>query len=165
MKFMILGAPRSGTAWTANWLSWPNHLCLHDPLWDSHYLDLDLLNIAGVSCTGLGYFPKWVNRHPAKKVILRRDPAEVNSSLRRLGLAPVPMAYFESLASVQGLHVLWSDLFKQDWAMKVWLELGLGTFDTVRWDQARKMRVTSIIGSRKQNMAVMRRLKAENPLL
>ena len=77
----------------------------------------------------------------------------------------VPMAYFESLASVQGLHVLWSDLFKQDWAMKVWLELGLGTFDTVRWDQARKMRVTSIIGSRKQNMAVMRRLKAENPLL
>lgn len=114
IKFMLLAAPRSGTTWAANWLTTDTTLCLHDPLFHMHYTDIDSYptkKMLGVSCTGLSYFSAWVNKHPARKVILHRDIKEVNSSLLDIGLPAIDASYMWQLDSIKGLHVNWMDLF------------------------------------------------------
>lgn len=105
---MVLGPPRSGTAWASVWLK-----AYHDPLWDFFYKDLDDDLVSGVCCTGLGLFPDWVAAHPAPKVILHRDPQEVNASLARLGLPAVDPRLFYNLEHIEGLHVPWTNLFNK----------------------------------------------------
>jgi hypothetical protein len=124
IQFMVIGAPRSGTAWAAEWLG-----AVHDPLWDRFYLDLDELS-GGISCTGLGMFPWWVNQHPARKVILHREPRDVNASLNRLNCGSCPPEVFEGLAKIEGMHVPWTDLW--DKPQPIWEHLiGFG-FDERR---------------------------------
>jgi hypothetical protein len=80
IDFIVVGLPRSGTAWAANWLTTDTTHCIHDPIAKHHHTELDDLSSSkhlGVSCTGLWRFPDWLNKHPAKKVILRRDRAEI----------------------------------------------------------------------------------------
>jgi hypothetical protein len=114
IEFMILGAPRSGTTWAANWLTTDTTLCLHDPLWTTHYQDLDTINsykTVGVACTGLARFEPWVNRHSARKVILHRPLHEINASLKRIGLDPWPEDVYDLLHKIKGHHFSWRDLF------------------------------------------------------
>lgn len=90
-------------------------LCLHDPLFKHHYEDLDGLESTkrlGLSCTGLGQFTDWVNKHPASKVILHRDLREVNESLAEIGLSPITQENIDRLYKLDGLHVPWDDLFR-----------------------------------------------------
>lgn len=115
---MVLGSPRCGTAWAAEWLG-----AVHDPLWDTFYLDLDRLD-TGISCTGVAQFWEWCNRHPAPKVILHRPALEVASSLRLMGLPHCPQAVFEGLEKVEGLHVRWTDLWRKPHA--IWERLRPG---------------------------------------
>jgi hypothetical protein len=108
---MVLGMPRSGTTWAANWLTTDTTLCIHDPL--ARYLvnQLDAIQsqkTLGVSCTGLALMPEWLNAHPARKVILRRPYAEVKASLDGqgfVGFQPI------DLDSIQGVHCNWLDIF------------------------------------------------------
>lgn len=111
---MLIAAPRSGTTWAANWLTTDTTLCLHDPLWTRHYTELDAIQSSkrlGVSCTGLYLFPEWVNRHPARKVILHRPLPEINASLEEIGLPAVTPESHASLDLIDGLHFNWRDLF------------------------------------------------------
>ena len=144
VRFMVIAAPRSGTAWCANWLSDGTYLALHDPLWDHHYRDLDKIAgpKTGVCCTGLGYVPEWVNQHPAPKVILHRAPNEVNNSLETLGLPTCPQKLFDNLWKIDGLHVHWTNLFGPD-AELLHRHLKIGDFDPVRWSMLRDMEVTA----------------------
>lgn len=88
---MVMSGPRSASTWCANWLTTDTSLCLHDPLlqYTSEYLAR--MNLApkrlGISCTSALLYPDWVKTIQCPKVILYRDPAEINTSLRRLGLA------------------------------------------------------------------------------
>lgn len=110
---MVIGLPRSGTAWAANWLTTDTTLCLHDPLAKYHHTELDGLvsdKRLGVACTGLWMHPEWLNAHPARKVILHRDLAAINRSLDALGVEPLRN---QNLGHIHGMHVpcdaLWDD--------------------------------------------------------
>jgi hypothetical protein len=114
IEFMVIAAPRSGTTWAANWLTTDTTLCLHDPIFNYHYSELD--NVAskhklGISCTGLMYFPEWLNNHPARKVVLHRDNQEIRDSIAKLGFPPTDEDYSETLNVIDGQHYAWSDIF------------------------------------------------------
>lgn len=114
IEFMVLGMPRSGTAWCANWLTTDRTLCLHDPLWRRHYSELDSImskKRLGVSCTGLALFTEYVNQHPARKVILHRPLEEVNASLIAMGVEPLTAMWQGALGRIVGAHYLWDDIF------------------------------------------------------
>lgn len=129
IDFMILGLPRSGTTWAANFFTTERAICLHDPLYTRHYSELDALKFGekkvGVSCTGLFRFPAWVRQHRAKKIILRRPLAEVNDSLAAIGMPPCSEEDFLDLASMPGEHYPFSDLFKPFYARRMCGDLGL----------------------------------------
>src|SRR5277367_447054 len=114
LKFIIAAAPRSATAWAANWLSTEKVHCIHDPLWDYFYDDLNTIEIpgkeVGIACTGMGFFSDWVNLQPCPKVILHRPRDEIAMSTAAIGLpAPHPRMY-AGLWQIQGMHVAWTEL-------------------------------------------------------
>lgn len=120
LDFMIIGLPRSGTTWAANFFCTERTLCFHDPLYTTHYQDWDaeLPKRAqkgaevGVSCTGIWRWPDWVNAHPARKVILHRDLGDIADSMREIGLPEMDLMDAQNkLESVMGLHVPHTDLF------------------------------------------------------
>jgi hypothetical protein len=136
---MIIGHPRCGTAWAANWLTTDTTHCIHDPMAKFHHSDLDGLESSkrlGVACTGLGMFPDWLNAHPAKKVILHRDAQEVAQSLDRIGFSMLP---FPDLSRIEGMHVAWTDLWNKPWG--IWHHL-IGTpFDSGRHEMLKELNV------------------------
>lgn len=130
---MVIGSPRSGTAWAANWLG-----AVHDPLFDYFYTDLDELD-AGICCTGLGMFHRWVNGHPAPKVILHRDPRQVEVSLRRMNLPMCGPEIFTGLDRIVGLHVPWDDLFYEP--ERIWRHLMPTAFDAARHNSLKNVNI------------------------
>lgn len=112
IEFMLLAAPRSGTAWAANWLTTDASLCLHEPLYDYTHAQLDArpgTKQLGIACTLSALLD--VNRHPARKVILHRDTEEIRTSMAILG---IPGDYdFTALDNIEGRHVHWSALFEE----------------------------------------------------
>ena len=116
ISFMVLSSPRSGSTWASNWLSTDRTHCIHDPLWNHHYTELDGIEsskLLGVACTGLAMFPDWVNAHPARKVILHRPLSEINASLELRGCHTISQKQHDMLDGVEGMHVLWRDLFEK----------------------------------------------------
>lgn len=93
ISFMVLGGPRSATTWVANLLTTDHTLCLHDPLLEYTRAYLDQIVIPGkklgISCTSALLFPEWLAAHRAKKIILYREPREINVALEQLGLTPI----------------------------------------------------------------------------
>jgi len=113
VEFMVLAAPRTATTWISNWLSTDKTLCLHDPLWTHHYSDLDKIKsnkTLGVACTGLYLFPEFINKHPARKIILHRDEKEINDSLKAIGL-PELSNMERDLNRIEGMHFDWRVVF------------------------------------------------------
>lgn len=104
IKYMVLGPPRSGTAWAAAWLGF-----LHEPLAQYKFEDIPE---EGISCTVMGMYPDFVNKQPAKKVILHRPYDEVNESAKRVGIGiPYSVDCYEALDRINGKHVHWRELF------------------------------------------------------
>lgn len=146
ISFMVLGGPRSGTTWAANWLTTDTTLCLHDPLLEYTLLQLEQLCIPGkklgVSCTALLMYPDFVNASPAKKIILYRNVSEINASLRALGLEELSeikhLARFEALKDVNVFP--YEQLFQPKSARVIAKFLGV-PFDEGRHDLLRQMRI------------------------
>ena len=111
---MVLGAPRSGTAWCSVWLSTDTTLCIHEPMARYRLEDLDKLQSTktlGISCTVLGLIPDVINKHPARKLILHRDPKEVRDSMQKLGIKG---DYdFAALDRIKGMHCHWRKVFTE----------------------------------------------------
>lgn len=110
---MLLAAPRSATAWAANWLTTDRSLCLHDPLNRWTLAELDQRHIRrrkfGIACTASALLPD-INTHSARKVVLHRDPQEVRESMQRLQIRG---SYdFAALDRIQGRHYDWRQLFE-----------------------------------------------------
>lgn len=115
IEFMVISAPRSGSTWASNWLTTDKTLCLHDPLWKYHYSDLDNIQSRkklGVACTGLYLFPEFVNKHPARKIIMHRDENEINHSLSEIGLITLHN-YEDNLNKIVGWHIDWTQIFTE----------------------------------------------------
>lgn len=138
VEFMVIGLPRSGTTWASALLTTGDALCVHDPLYQVHYLDWDReLSVAGrrvgVACTGVWRWADWVKSHPAKKVLLHRDIGEIEESLAQIGLPVQDLeAGAELLASIDGLHVPFLDLFDEVKCERVWDVLMDTPFDRLR---------------------------------
>jgi len=123
---MVLGAPRSGTTWAANWLRQEGEHVLHDPFMDFERspASLDAAGV-GISCTSSAIqYPDWLATHPAPKVLLHRATISINASLAGLGLPPIDGAVWDlALARIPGLHVRWDDLFTGKSAYKIFTHL------------------------------------------
>lgn len=161
---MVIAAPRSGTAWASNWLTDSTRHCFHDPLYDVHYEDFDKLELPqkrlGVACTGLALFHEWVVMHPAKKVILHRDRNEVNMALRSEGLQKCPTALFAGLEAIAGLHVQWTDIFRNP--TEIWQHLFPDeTLDLARHQHLTTLNVQSNWRAKVQNPEVLDRLRKQ----
>lgn len=159
ISFMIIGLPRSGTTWAANWLTTERSLCLHDPLFEYHYDQLDKIECdrtLGVSCTGLWNFTDWLNRHPARKVILHRSLTDVNASLEECGMPRLGASVLPLLSAVKGMHVEWTEIFDKPEPIHDFL-LGDG-FDAIRHAELRKMHVEPDFTELRVNREVSLRL-------
>lgn len=135
---MLLAAPRSGTAWAANWLTTDTSLCLHDPMFKHTHAELDARpgeRTLGIACTVSALLE--INQHPARKVILHRDPAEVRASMAILGIRG---DYdFHALDRVEGQHHDWMDLFNNPKPLYEYLLER--PFDEERHDLLRRLNV------------------------
>ena len=136
IDFFVTGLPRSGTTWVANWLTTDTTLCIHDPLYKYQVEELDSLKTTkrlGISCTGIWRLPKFLSAHPAKKLILHRDLAEVNDSLKNE--MNVPIITEEEAATINdiiGVHVNYTDLFDPIAAKNIYETLLEKPFDAER---------------------------------
>lgn len=117
ISFMVLAGPRSATAWLANLLTTDNTLCMHDPLLEHTSIMLDQMSVPGkrlgISDTSALLWRDWVNAHPAKKVILWRDPVEINQSLLQLGLPEVDSRLHSArINGIKGARLYhWEEVF------------------------------------------------------
>ncbi|MGZ5799243.1 MAG: hypothetical protein ACXWJZ_01260 [Burkholderiaceae bacterium] len=115
IEFMVLALPRTATTWCANWLTTDTTLCLHDPLFTHKHDEIDNVYTSkklGISCTAMAFYADFVNKHPARKVILHRDQQEIDASLVAIGLTAMPKHSRGALDKIEGLHVHWQDIFK-----------------------------------------------------
>jgi hypothetical protein len=143
---MVLGGPRSATTWLANLLTTDTTLCLHDPLMEHTNVQLEKMQIPGkkigISDTAVLLWPEWVVKHPAPKVILYRDPAEINASIRALGLTQInPAAHAARLDRLKGIPVYpWKKVFNAAVAYEICRHLGV-PFCPYRFEELKKMNV------------------------
>ncbi len=158
IAFMVIGAPRSGTTWAANWLTTDNSLCLHDPLAMRHYSEWDGIKSSkrlGISDTGISAFPDWLNLHPAPKVILHRNRNEIALSLGITEFMDTPCRLIE----IHGMHVDYLDLWNNP--KPIYEFLLEQEFDTERHAELMKMNIQPHGNHLKFDTSVVRRVMDE----
>ena len=163
IDFIIVGLPRSGTTWAANWLTTDKTHCYHDPLYTTHYEDWDAKAIpgklTGVSCTGIWRWKEWLNAHPAKKIILHRDKGEINKSLRQIGLPELMEE--DTLTDIIGMHVDFNDLFDPERAGAIWEYITGEPMNPHRHEELRLIEMQPQFTGLSVGADVTRRLRAE----
>lgn len=170
LDFMIIGLPRSGTTWASNWLTTDASHCVHDPLYETHYTKWDTDErfghgrglVTGASCTGVWRWARWVNDHPARKLVLLRPEEEVNRSLRLLGLPEMDIGSSRVLQSVNGLHVPHTWLFNTETARELWAYLMPGApFNALRHQELMRIEMQPNFYGLSTGPEVTRRLMDE----
>ena len=120
LDFAVLGLPRSGTTWSAAWLTTDTSICWHDPIAYATPFEIEKKQSSakyrGISCTGSWMF-NWTP--PERTLVLERDPAEVNQSLRELGLPELTEAMLDTFGWVRGVRYPYQALF-DDRAGEIW---------------------------------------------
>jgi len=143
-----MGLPRSGTTWAANWLTYGGEVCVHDPLYYTHYNDWDA-SYDSVSCTGIYDWPEFIAVQECPVLVLHRPVGEVRASLmdfdtHRQG-AWLDWDADRRLADITApnvLHVNWSAMFTPSKAALIWRFLHMPSqFDAVRHAQLVRMRI------------------------
>lgn len=142
LSFIVLGLPRSGTTWLANWLTTDRSLCLHDPfaLGTPEYWPRDERPL-GISCTGAYLFPRWLAQQQCPMAIIERDPGACDASLARMGLGNTEHLR-HALANTPGRRWAFDDLWNESTACELWGYLLPRTpFDAIRYRLLRHMQV------------------------
>lgn len=145
IDFMIVGLPRSGTAWLANWFTTERSICWHEPLWQRSLADLDDMKGAGLFGIAdtmlLLMSADELNRHPAKKLIVHRELGDVNFSLSKLGLPSMQDEHKWRLDEIGGYHITFQDLFNverfrpaAEWLLPI-------PFDTARYSLLKNLNI------------------------
>lgn len=167
MRFAVVGLPRSGTTWAANWLTSDGVLCLHDPMADyapGELMEKDFGRPWGVSCSGLWVFDGLLasisKRVPV--VVLERDPDESNAELQRIGLPALPPWMHERFKWAPGVRVPFGALWDESGARMIWsLVRPDAPFDVVRWRMLRDIQVQPIVDRMRVCDGTVRALRAE----
>lgn len=116
IDFMVLGLPRSGTAWLANLLTTDTSLCLHESFMTTTIQELDELeksqgHLLGICETSGLFIADEINNHPSQKVIIERPLHEINFSLARIGFPLMPDETIKLLKNLEGYRIAFEDLF------------------------------------------------------
>jgi hypothetical protein len=139
ISFAILGLPRSGTTWAANWLTSDGVVCHHDPI---AYIGPDEMYRldGGIACTGLWMRPDLVAQLDCPIVCLERDPDEVNASLEAINLTPMAPKWFDLYRDTPGHRFNYKALFDER-AAEIWHILRGDGFDAKRHAELVKMNI------------------------
>lgn len=137
VSFAILGMPRSGTTWAANWLTSDGVVCHHDPIAHTREVkDLD----GGIACTGLWMRPDLVAELDCPVACLDRDPDEVNASLEAINLSAMAPKWFDLYRDAPGHRFDYKALFDER-AEEIWRILRGDGFDARRHAELVKMNI------------------------
>lgn len=141
MDFIVLGLPRSGTTWLANWLTTDRSLCLHDPFNElPENWPCDERRF-GISCTGVYLMPKWLKQWNCPVAVIERDPAKCDASLGAMGLGTTEQL-LEPFQNVEGRRFAFADIWAEENAAELWAYLLPGIpFDALRYRQLKHMQV------------------------
>lgn len=142
LDFIVLGLPRSGTTWMANWLTTDRSLCLHDPFGTGmpHTWPVDH-RPRGISCTVAGMLPDWLKTYRCPIAVVVRDVQECDRSLRRLGLPDAALCH-QFLSDAPGRRFPFEALWKEESARTLWeYLLPVVPFDALRWKLLKDMQV------------------------
>jgi hypothetical protein len=94
--------------------------------------------ILGVADPGLVHFPKWVNAHTARKVIIHRDARDIAKSL-----GPGISAHDWNLNRFAGMHVTFDDLFNNP--APIYEYLLLKPFDKERHELLKSLQTNTML--------------------
>lgn len=156
IEFMVIGNPRSGTTWAANWLCTDTTHCLHDPFATVHYQDWNKVKsnkMLGVSDTGIAIFHQWLNNHPARKVILHRDMQEIFSQV------PEFEGLQDNLDKIDGMHVHFTDLFNNP--KRIYEFLLQKEFDAERHQELKNIQMQPMAEEMHIDRAVIKKIMDE----
>lgn len=142
LDFIVLGLPRSGTTWLANWLTTNDSLCLHDPF--AHLLPEQVRGDGrrlGVSCTGLYLMPQLLAAQRCPVAVIERPVSACDASLSALGL-PSAVGLKTYLDAAEGRRWAFDALWDEGAAQELWDFLLPGLpFDRIRYRLLREMRI------------------------
>lgn len=136
LAFIVIGLPRSGTTWLANWLTTDRTLCLHDPfaMGAPETWPVDQ-RIRGIACTAAYLLPGWLEHYAQYTpiAVIERDPAACDASLEKLGL-PGTGAFRAKFDGALGKRFRFEDLWQESSARELWgWLLPQVPFDALRW--------------------------------
>jgi hypothetical protein len=172
ISFMVLGGPRSATTWMANLLTTDQTLCLHDPLLEHTMEHLERMRVPGKrigisdSAALLWSRTQWFIMHPSKKIVLWREPEEINASIRQLGLREIEgdkhKARVDDLKNVPVYP--WKSVFKASVAYEICRYFEV-PFCPYRFEELKKMNIqpqfSQIPVAREAAQELVRRLAEE----
>lgn len=151
MRFAVVGLPRSGTTWTAAWLTDAGALCLHDPLADfspAELLSADVSRPWGIACSGAWMLPGLMREIAARcpLVVIERDRFDVGASLAEMGLPEISDDVHRRFERAPGRRVPFGALWEDERQAKaVWDYLRPdAAFDAERWRLLRDMRIEPV---------------------
>lgn len=163
LSFIVVGLPRSGTTWIANWLTTDDTICVHDPLYKYTLEELDYLQtdkLLGISCTALWTYPQFLQGHKARKIIVHRDLKEINDSLvNEIETSPISKEKAKILDSLDGMHVQFKDLFNPTEAKKIYEYALNKPFDPMRHAYLVEMNIQPNFGMLFFNKEAIRNFK------
>jgi hypothetical protein len=145
LSFMLLGGPRSATTWMANLLTTDTTWCIHDPFLEYTLDQTTQLYVPGkrigIACTASILHPEWVNQQRIPKIILYRDPLEINESLRQLGMIELETTkHHTRLQTIRAPMYKWDEVFKEHVARDICERFGV-PFDSYRFRELVKMNI------------------------
>lgn len=138
MDFLIFALPRSGSAWLANFLTYGECFCFHEPLAGGSLERLGRpAEIVGAADTGAYLFPVKAEREYA----LIRHPQAVTYSLVKQGLMPL-QDWQRFHERTRGLVTFrYESLFDLGYLREVWREIVGTAFAHERAEQLIEMNV------------------------
>ena len=147
LDFIVIGLPRSGTTWAANWLTTENSICWHDATSFDLPNELDIKeskkSFKGISCTGAWMWKDWIESHKARVLILERNANEISESLLEIGIPPLTQKAIDYFGSIKGKRVKYMDLFYSP--KKIWeYLLPELPFDGERHEELLKMNIQPV---------------------
>lgn len=170
--FLIVGLPRSRTAWLSVLCTTSESICYHDAIEGIRELPQlieryksDFYKHIGLADIGLGFFLGWILEHISPRtLIVDRDPSDVTEEMVKMGL---PRTNYADLMHERLLPfkdhplVMWvpyEALDKKRVIEKIYWHLMPGhAFDEERYEQLAKMNITtdfpSAVALAKRNQA------------